>query len=535
MAWWDDLFGLTPNAVSAATTANEPIVGKYRSADGRLDPNAIAGLGPAELADETRMRVQYANAARDMLPAEEPLTWNRAIGNALSAISVPVAYAQGNTQYGGAMTGRTLQDQWNASRDKGREARRNAESDLGVGVLSNSADAASTYYESKRKRRTEAVDTVAKMLAMAQDDPEAYKEGAAYLRGLGLTEDAAYIESRAPKAPATTPAATPLPGAVAKSDIPAVGSAEATGDTLPNYAGGLAQALPATPGAGQLASSSGDDIYQMPASIKTMYDRATRVSILDPKRGEALMKQAEAAANIWEKKQAAQFSSRDGAYSVQPTILQRDGKLILGQLSPKGEVVETKLPDGTEYYDPVALAGAKEFGKRSGAEQGEAQGKAQSSLPGLQYEADYITGTIDKLIAHPGRKNLTGKSLGGTVWSDTLPDFYEETGDARVLHDQIKSNAFLMAFEKLKGAGAITEQEGKAATQALTRLASLQQSDDGYLDALNDFRTRVSKFIDVARTRATARISTPGVTQPNQSPADLSDDEIVQRLSTGGR
>ena len=527
MAWWDELFGMTPNAVGAASAANEPIVGKYRSANGSFDANAIAGLGPAELADQTRSRVDYANAMREFMPTEEKLTGPRLIANILSAASVPVATAQGNMGYANAMTGNTLADQWNTRRDANSDARRKSEYELGAGVFSDASDATSKFYADKRAKRTEAVDTVAKMVALSGDGKaDAVKEGAAYLRSLGLNEDAAHVESMSPAAPST-----PVAPASARSELPAVGSAEATGDTLPNFGAGLAANMP-SPGSAMPTAAAGDTLYQMPPQIKKMFDQAARVSMLDPGRGKILTEQAKAASGIWEQEQKASFSSRNGAYSVQPTVLSKNGKLILGQIGPKGEVIETKLPDGAEYYDPVALAASKEFGKRSGAEQGEAQGKAKVSLPGLQYEADYITSTVDKLLTHPGRKALTGKMFGGTVWSDTVPDYYEDTGDARVLHDQIKSNAFLMAFEKLKGAGAITEQEGKAATQALARLASLEQSDEGYEESLKDFQSRIQKFIEVAQTKAIARVSVPGATRTS-SPADLSDDEIMSRLSGG--
>lgn len=375
MAWWDELFGMTPNAAGAAVSANEPVVGKYRGANGSFDPNAIAGLGPAELADDTRSRVGYANAAREMLPPEEKLTWNRALGNVLSAASVPVAYAQGNTQYGSAMTGNTLADQWNARRDETTDARRKAEYSLGTGVLAGASDAASSFYESKRKRRTEAVDTVAKMIAMSNKDPEAIKEGAAYLRTLGLTDDASYVESMAAQSAPVAPA-SPAPM------TPAPGSAEAMGDTLPNLAGGLAQAMPPAEQAAAMAASDPATAYQMPAEIQALYNRATRAEMLGTGNAAALMKQADAVADIWKKKEAARFSSRDGTYSVQGTPIRdvKTGKTTVGQLGPDGKLIKTEIPDGYEYVDQAEMAGSKQMNKDYAIRYKEIQDTASGAL-----------------------------------------------------------------------------------------------------------------------------------------------------------
>jgi hypothetical protein len=79
------------------------------------------------------------------------------------------------------------------------------------------------------------------------------------------------------------------------------------------------------------------------------------------------------------------------------------------------------------------------------------------------------------------------------------------TPQARALQakiDQLNSQAFLVAFERLKGAGAITEREGEAASKALTRLREMVQSGQDYRQALKDFRSEVKRLVDVARQKA---------------------------------
>ena len=60
----------------------------------------------------------------------------------------------------------------------------------------------------------------------------------------------------------------------------------------------------------------------------------------------------------------------------------------------------------------------------------------------------------------------------------------------------LESNAFTQAFETLKGAGAITEAEGKAATAALAMLARVQ-SPEAFAKGLTQFAT----IIKIGRER----------------------------------
>lgn len=254
--WWDNLVG---NFAGEALAANEPMVGKYRDpVTGSFRKNAFVGLAPAERKEEAGAAVDYVNAARALIPPEEKLTWNRAIGNVLSAASVPVAYAQGNTQYGSAMTGNTLADQWNTRQDKNTDARRKAEYELGAGLLSSESDASSKFYANRRTKREEAVRLVAGSIISAPADLKAAAIAKAkeYLNGLGYKAEADSIESgfagsasarpAAPVAPAATgaPSTTnPMPGIVVDGGAPTAPSVDPA-----SAAGGQPQ-TPAAPNA----------------------------------------------------------------------------------------------------------------------------------------------------------------------------------------------------------------------------------------------------------------------------------------------
>lgn len=78
--------------------------------------------------------------------------------------------------------------------------------------------------------------------------------------------------------------------------------------------------------------------------------------------------------------------------------------------------------------------------------------------------------------------------------------------------DQLSGQAFLQAFESLKGAGQITEIEGQKATQAIGRLDTAQSAAD-YREALGELKA----VLEAAQGRA-GQPSPPAV-QPQTAPA----------------
>lgn len=105
-------------------------------------------------------------------------------------------------------------------------------------------------------------------------------------------------------------------------------------------------------------------------------------------------------------------------------------------------------------------------------------------------------GLIDKALVHPGLPTATGVS--GTI----DPRNYIRGTDAanfHVLLDQIKGGTFLQAFDQLRGAGQITEVEGKKGTDAIARLSTAQSTDE-FKKALQDFRS----VLDVGMQRLNA-------------------------------
>jgi hypothetical protein len=132
----------------------------------------------------------------------------------------------------------------------------------------------------------------------------------------------------------------------------------------------------------------------------------------------------------------------------------------------------------------------------------ERQQDAITALPTVVKTADESIALIDDALNHPGRETATGMS--GMI----DPRNYWRGSDAKdfgVRLDQIKGQAFLQAFQSLRGGGAITEREGQAATNAIARL-NTAQSDAEFEKSLKDLR----KIADDAKRRAIER-ATGGV------------------------
>jgi hypothetical protein len=183
----------------------------------------------------------------------------------------------------------------------------------------------------------------------------------------------------------------------------------------------------------------------------------------------------------------------------------KDGNPILIQIGKDGQAVQTKLPEGVTL-DP---AWVKQM-QAQGSAVGKATGEAQIALPGAEIQTNETLGVINKALEHPGRETFTGAS--GT-WHPSNYLAGTEAQDYRALHDQIKGKSFLTAFESLKGAGQITEQEGQKATEAIARLNSAQ-SDSAYKEALEDLKIVVENGLKRAQMRAGAAPTGTGREDP---------------------
>lgn len=214
----------------------------------------------------------------------------------------------------------------------------------------------------------------------------------------------------------------------------------------------------------------------------------------------------------WKKKEA-QAGTKTSLVPIYGT--DATGNPVVMQPSSSGEMVQSRMPEGvtvsrqpikldagTEYVllDPITRQPVGRVPKNvadaaAQKEIGEARGKSSAALPVTVATAERALKTIEDIKSHPGKSS--GVGLVGAV--PPIP------GTAQAgfvdLVEQAKGQAFLQAFESLRGGGAITEVEGKKATEAIARLNRARRPED-FDQALRDLESVIRDGVAVARYKA---------------------------------
>lgn len=130
-----------------------------------------------------------------------------------------------------------------------------------------------------------------------------------------------------------------------------------------------------------------------------------------------------------------------------------------------------------------------------GTERGKAQVEREAAAPGAISTMEQAVSAIDELLGSADLGNIVG--WGSVNPLNRLPNRPERGLIARA--EQIGGQAFLAAFNQLKGGGAITEREGAAATAAMARLDRSQSLED-YQTALRDLRSAIAPALERQRS-----------------------------------
>ena len=142
-------------------------------------------------------------------------------------------------------------------------------------------------------------------------------------------------------------------------------------------------------------------------------------------------------------------------------------------------------------------------------ELGTAEGKAAAAAPGDLQAGLNAKSLIEQIKTNPYLERGTGFSSAGNI----VPG----TGgyDFQNLVDQAKSGAFLQAVQQMRGLGALSNNEGGAATQAITRM-NTATSKEAFLKALSDYEA----IIDQGIARAQSRMGGGAAQQPQNGVVD---------------
>lgn len=214
----------------------------------------------------------------------------------------------------------------------------------------------------------------------------------------------------------------------------------------------------------------------------------------------------------------ADFSSsreQDETFFGNPIpITNPDGTTVYGQIGNRGSFRPIQLGEGQTFAPPVKTVdmgtgtaligpGGTQVGvvqkDLAGAESekalGQARGEAAASAAGDLQAGLNAKALIEQIKTNPYLDRGTGMS---SVLSN-VPG----TGgyDFQNLVDQAKSGAFLTAIQQMRGLGALSNAEGGAATQAVTRM-NTATSKEAFLKAVDDYE----KIIDQGIARAQSRM-----------------------------
>lgn len=155
---------------------------------------------------------------------------------------------------------------------------------------------------------------------------------------------------------------------------------------------------------------------------------------------------------------------------------------------------------------------------------------ARAELGKVQAQADQMLRTINLALDHPGLKDAVGFASYNPLTMVRGTD----RANFDTVRQQLEGQAFLQAFESLKGGGVITNIEGEKATQAIARLGTSQDSQS-YRMALNDLKTVIDTGLSRARDKA--RLPAPERQQVSASaPGSLprvSSQEELRSLPSG--
>ncbi|KAA0697416.1 hypothetical protein DTW90_18470 [Neorhizobium sp. P12A] len=133
--------------------------------------------------------------------------------------------------------------------------------------------------------------------------------------------------------------------------------------------------------------------------------------------------------------------------------------------------------------------------KAVGTETGKNTVDATTTLPQVQDAGNQMLATIDSLSSDPYLPNMLGPVNSRKM------NLSSESERVQSKMDQINGQAFLQAYNTLRGGGQITEVEGAKATAAMGRLNTAQSVQD-YQQALKELRDIVVQGINRARQKA---------------------------------
>lgn len=213
-----------------------------------------------------------------------------------------------------------------------------------------------------------------------------------------------------------------------------------------------------------------------------------------------------------EQKQAARIELK--LDSPAPTNYQKS------MLDMKKESTELKRLQVKEASESNELKKQKLQGDIA-AQEAKMQQNSQAILDSAARDLSTLDNTLSTVTALAGHDGLKA-AVGGTSFFPTMPGSSAADFEAKL--EQLKGQQFLSEVQKMKGMGALSENEGKKLGAAAASL-ELNMSEDAFIKEL--------EFIQETMTKARNKIAgkLPAQQEQQAAPAgDMSDDDLMKSL-----
>lgn len=161
-------------------------------------------------------------------------------------------------------------------------------------------------------------------------------------------------------------------------------------------------------------------------------------------------------------------------------------------------LARTPIPEGPK---PAVQKVREGMMQKRGEVIGEAAAKQEFALPKIEQSVARAFQSAQELLRHPGFEAATGmpNPLKGGFGVFEVPG--TPAGDYGTALKTTVAEAFVPAFEALKGAGAITEREGAAAQAALANLGT-GMSEAQAKREIQKYVDKLAAGLEVARKQA---------------------------------
>lgn len=162
---------------------------------------------------------------------------------------------------------------------------------------------------------------------------------------------------------------------------------------------------------------------------------------------------------------------------------------------------------------------------------GKDQADAVTNFSGAVEAARQTEDLINQVLNDPALPSLLGNYQGRMPAGIPLLTGGQSGANLEPKLTQLQGRTFLAAFDSLRGAGAITEQEGKAATEAQARLARTQDPET-YKASLNELLAIIKRGLARAEGKATGAQAL-GNSAPTAAPAPAAQNTFTFNPETG--